>query len=95
MEKHCWVAVDKDGTEKISNSVFIRRLGCVSILWGMIKVNYKSKNQRNKWANGWSSDDNDPLPFFGVELPKGSIEKLIGRKMTWEEEPIDLNQKIK
>ena len=30
-------------------------------------------------------------PFWGsVELPSGSIEKLIGRKLTWEDEPVEL-----
>ncbi len=27
-----------------------------------------------------------------VELPKGSIEKLIGRKLTWEDEPVELKE---
>ena len=26
----------------------------------------------------------------GVYLPKGSIEKLIGHKLTWEDEPVEL-----
>ena len=25
-----------------------------------------------------------------VELPKGSIKKLIGRELTWEDEPVEL-----
>ena len=25
-----------------------------------------------------------------IALPKGSIEKLIGRKLTWEDEPVEL-----
>lgn len=25
-----------------------------------------------------------------IELPKGSIEKLIGRKLTWEDEPLEI-----
>lgn len=25
-----------------------------------------------------------------VDIPKGSIEKLIGRKLTWEDEPVEL-----
>ena len=27
-----------------------------------------------------------------VDLPKGSIEKLIGRNLTWEDEPVDLEE---
>jgi len=26
-----------------------------------------------------------------VVLPKGSIEKLIGKKLTWENEPVEIN----
>ena len=25
-----------------------------------------------------------------IELPKGSIRKLIGRELTWEDEPVEL-----
>lgn len=28
----------------------------------------------------------------GIELPKGSIEKLIGRKLTWKDEPVELKE---
>ena len=27
-----------------------------------------------------------------VELPKGSIKKLIGRDLTWEDEPVELKE---
>ena len=27
-----------------------------------------------------------------ISLPKGSIEKLIGRKLTWEDEPVELKE---
>lgn len=25
-----------------------------------------------------------------IDLPKGSIEKLIGRKLTWDDEPVEI-----
>ncbi len=84
-----WLAVDKDGTEKVSNSVLIRRKYIKTIWWGSTNVFY-SKNQRNKWANSFSSDESDALPYDGVILPKGSIEKLIGKKLTWDDEPVEL-----
>jgi len=39
----------------------------------------------------WDSYDNygDSLPV--IKLPKGSISKLIGRDLTWMDEPVDLN----
>ena len=27
-----------------------------------------------------------------VELPKGSIKKLIGKELTWEDEPVELKE---
>ena len=85
----CWVAVDADGTEKISNAPFVRRKGVSKIWWGWIRVKY-SKNDSRKWANSWSTDDGDAMPFMGVILPKGSIYKLTGKKITWKDEPIKL-----
>lgn len=85
----CYVCVDKDGTEKISNGEPVRRKWIKSVWWNTTKVFY-SKNERNKWANGWSTDENDAMPFMGVILPKGSIEKLIGKRLTWNDEPVKL-----
>lgn len=33
-----------------------------------------------------------PIPFdsFYVKLPKGSIKTLIGKVLTWEDEPVEL-----
>jgi hypothetical protein len=28
---------------------------------------------------------------YGIELPKGTIEKIIGRTLSWEDEPYDLS----
>ena len=85
MKYECWVMVDKDGTEKMSSSKPMRRqykgLRILSAAWGMCKGHY-SKNNWNKWCNGWSTDENDFLPFMGVIIPKGTIEKIIGRKIT-------------
>jgi hypothetical protein len=29
---------------------------------------------------------------MSIELPKGSIKKLIGRDLTWEDEPVELKE---
>jgi len=29
-----------------------------------------------------------------IWLPKGTIEKIIGKKLTWEDEPVELKEKI-
>lgn len=89
-----YLAVDKDGTEKISNSLLFRRKGSLgkikSICWGLMDTIY-SKNNYNKWANCWSTIVTDTLPFDGVILPKGTIEKIIGKKLTWKDEQVEIN----
>ena len=68
----------KTELKKISNSEPMRRQfkgkRILSAMWGMCIGNY-SKNNWNKWCNGWSTDENDFLPFMGVIIPKGTIEK--------------------
>lgn len=46
------------------------------------------KPVRDKFFNQWISKERYPFDAF-VELPKGSIEKLIGRKMRWKDEPFE------
>lgn len=89
-----WVAVDKDGTEKIFGSFPCRRNWVQSVGFGIVTAlmvrNAYTKNQFHKWAAHWSTDENDPLPEGAIVLPKGSIQKLIGRNLTWKDEPIEL-----
>ena len=40
-----------------------------------------------EWS-GWTNTDGETCTL--ISLPKGTIKKLIGREMTWEDEPIDL-----
>jgi len=86
-----YLAVDKDGTELIFDTKPMRRkkldgARLMGIVGGGTKVSY-SKNDWNKWYNGWSSDSSNALPQNGIILSKGSIEKLIGLKLTWQDEP--------
>lgn len=89
-----WVAVDKDGTEKIFNSIPLRRNRYSShiFIYSLLSHLPYTKNQRNKWAAHWSSDETDPLPEGAVILPKGYIKKLIGRDLTWKDEPVELKE---
>ena len=43
----------------------------------------------DEWFFSGQQEDSEGLK----ELPKGSIEKLIGRKLTWEDEPVELKEK--
>ena len=62
-----WVAVDKEGTEKIG-------------------VNLTREDY--EWVDLFEVSEGEY--YLELELPKGSIEKLIGRKLTWEDEPVEL-----
>lgn len=84
-----WIAVDKDGTEKLCMEKPFRRGRKCYTLWGL-SLGFYSKNNRCKWANAWSTNSNDILPFTGVILPKGSIEILINRKLTWKDESVEI-----
>lgn len=35
-------------------------------------------------------DEPDDCHFAGIELPKGTIKKLIGYELTWDDEPVEL-----
>lgn len=66
-----YLAVDKDGTEIITNIKFRR---CVKIgRWDTYNTNANS-----------------------MIIPTGTIRKLIGMDLTWEDEPVELtNEMIK
>lgn len=89
-----WVAVDKDGTEKIFASIPTRRnqYGYHVFIWGLLRNLPYTKNQRNKWAAYWSTDINDPFPEGAIILPKGTIRKLIGRDLSWNDNPVELKK---
>ena len=93
MKKEVYVCVDKDGTEKITNSVPIRRhfkgSRILSAMFGLCTGAY-TKNNWNKWCDGWSTDQTDFLPFSGVVLPNGTIEKILGKKLTWNDEAVKI-----
>ena len=46
---------------------------------------------KDYWVDEFFKQEFDTIDV--VFLPKGSIEKLIGRKLTWENEPVELTEK--
>lgn len=76
------VAVSKDGTELIGKFL-IRGLedaeDCVVL----------PKEQSDTWINPYL-DSVYGQENIAIELPKGTIKKLIGRDLTWEDEPVEL-----
>jgi hypothetical protein len=89
-----WLAVDKDGAEKIFNVKPFRgnTQEDRDHVWGGTYVceNYK------KWYPEHDGRDEDTgnayYLGYSIELPKGTINKLIGRELSWEDEPVELKE---
>lgn len=74
-----WLVVSKDGTEFIFE---IEPYRC--------PCDAENPDDKFYWDYGcWNYGSARGY----IELPKGSIEKLIGKKLTWNDEPVKLKEK--
>jgi hypothetical protein len=48
---------------------------------------------RNKHRGRWESPYSEEGEYQCVELPNGSIEKLIGKILTWGDEPYEMGDR--
>lgn len=83
------VAVNKDGTEVIAD----RLERCMDKDWriypsGLCRI---PMEKCDVWGD-YIDEDGAAVGWINVSviLPKGSIKKLIGRDLTWEDEPVEL-----
>lgn len=55
---------------------------------------FKNKPTRGEELDFWYDEVDDGGAIYDTEisLPKGSIKKLIGRDLTWEDEPVELKE---
>ena len=63
-----------------------------------IIFDYKNIGDTNFNAFRVSKELNKELKYVKtaeIILPKGSIEKLIGRKLTWEDDPVELKRNFR
>ena len=51
---------------------------------------YGSKPCRNKYYKTWEINYNIEHVLDIIKLPKGTIEKIIGEKLTWNDEPVEI-----
>lgn len=72
-----WLAVNKDGTEFIFEDEPYRL------------PSDADPDDKYYWEYGYY-DYGSSRGY--IELPKGSIEKLIGRKLTWDDKPVELKE---
>jgi len=75
-----WVAVDEDGSEFMYD--------VKPIVNNKVYTNVEHTELEKMWILDNPYDDNY------IRLPKGSIEKLIGKKLTWEDEPVELKDEL-
>lgn len=71
-----WLAVDKIVNKEMNTE-------CIH--------SSKPKRHTDGYGEYWGVDSNNDESIYNVvELPKGSIKKLIGRDLTWEDEPVEI-----
>ena len=51
---------------------------------------FTNKPERINYETEWPEDEWYDRHGMYVNLPPGSIEKLIGRKLTWEDDPVEI-----
>ena len=76
-----WVAVDKFGKEGIF-AFRPFRIDSNSLLYKLWEPEYWSDEDVSDYGN----EDTE------IKLPKGTIKKLIGRDLTWEDNPVELKE---
>ena len=83
-----YLAVNKDGKEGIYTYALERHFGAASDSSKQI-ICYEDYSL--KLCDFWTIKNVGEWGFANrIFLPTGSIEKLIGRKLTWEDEPVEI-----
>ncbi|MGL5732310.1 MAG: fructan hydrolase [Bacteroidales bacterium] len=77
-----WLAVDKDGSEAIFSD-YPERVALELNEWLEQEYDYNTLLAKNKLYM-WSGASDV------IELPKGSIFKLIGKELTWNDETVEI-----
>ena len=70
-------------------------MGGITMAWVVVHKNRDEgifKRKPRKTYYGYWVDSDEDLEDTEIELPKGSIKKLIGRDLTWEDEPVELKE---
>ena len=95
-----WVAVNLDGTEVISQVEIERNSEIYKIkdrIW-TIREEIDFENGAREWLIYVSKDEyrrnGSSFGYFNknsiIKLPQGTIEKIIGRVLTWDDEPVEI-----
>lgn len=77
------VAVNKNGSEVIGEYLFRAKRN------SYYELTDASKDDGEFWMSLYNDPD-DGWKNIAITLPKGTIKKLIGRDLTWEDNPVEL-----
>lgn len=88
-----WLAVNKDGSEVCSRNELFRHHEAATELVKRFGEGYEHcLKKEDHWCDDFSNGHYSVPRFWGVVLPKGTIKKLIGRELTWSDEPIKIEK---
>lgn len=87
-----WLAVDSDGSEHIFVRPVLRYTHTKEENERLVLSIKDINNPINIWVEDYSGED---IGKFGIsspriELPKGTIKKIIGRNLAWDDEAVKL-----
>lgn len=88
-----WVAVDKDGIEKIFDVKPFRgnTQKDRNHVWGT----YVGEDYEKWYPKHYGRNEDTGNAYYlghSIKLPKGTISKLIGRKLSWNNEAVKLKR---
>lgn len=80
-----YLAVDKDGTEKLFNSNYgVERMAEYDHNYNGPGIYTPRVDEKTYWGKPSTGGSEDYSAY--VKLPKGTIKKLIGTKLTWNDD---------
>ena len=87
-----YFAVNPDGTEVCTNKLmFFRHHETAKELIEKFGTGYEHcLKEEDHWCDSFSEGYYTVPRFNGVYLPKGTIKKLTGKEITWNDEPIKI-----
>lgn len=105
MKKLIWLAVDSNGDEKLtSNPEGFQRFSPIKYHYGSFEerkaerqkvISYEDTTQDHdiwiEYHNPQEVDKTGKMPHWNF-LPKGTIKKIIGKELTWNDEPIKIEE---
>ena len=93
-KNECWICVNAYGSEQMRDRKPKRFFGTENEKRSE-RICYDDINKKNIWISDYDYILDDDFPKSGVltmtiNLPKGTIEKILGYKLTWNDDAVQL-----